>query len=170
MRPSEVIKTLAQAHSMVHSEVPPEGPQIIDFLDLHETTHQTESSVEIDKPIFQPFPHVLKFPQYEPFGVYEQVLYFRNNDSVARRIRVLPPDSPYFEVIGPRKPGSMKELDHSRIGPGMEVCFIVKFRPQEVKEYKVGLVCVTEREKFVVPVTLPDPTCRTRHAHPLRLI
>ena len=34
----------------------------------------------------------------------------------------------------------------------MEVCFIVKFRPQEVREYKVDLVCCTEREKFVVPV------------------
>ena len=59
-----------------------------------------------------------------------------------------------YYTLGVRgKPGSMKELDHSRIGPGMEVCFIVTFRPQEVKEYKVGLVCVTEREKFVVPVS-----------------
>ena len=153
MRPSEVIATLTQAGSLsAHPEVPPEGPQIVEFLDLHNTTTQTTSSVELDTPIFQPYPHILKFLQYEPFGVYEQTLFFRNNDSVSRRIRVMPPDSPYFEVIGPRSPGKMRELEHSKIGPGMEVCFIVRFRPQEVKDYKVDLVCVTEREKFLVPV------------------
>jgi hypothetical protein len=35
---------------------------------------------------------------------------------------------------------------------GMEVCFIVKFKPQEVREYHLDLVCSTEREKFIVPV------------------
>jgi hypothetical protein len=153
MRPSEVIATLTQGGlARSHPEIPPQGPQIVEFLDLQNTTTQTTSSVEIDKPIFQPYPHILKFPQYEPFGVYEQTLFFRNNDSVSRRIRVLPPDSPYFEVIGPRSPVDLSELQHSKIGPGMEVCFIVKFRPQEVKDYKVDLVCVTEREKFLVPV------------------
>jgi hypothetical protein len=34
----------------------------------------------------------------------------------------------------------------------MEVCFIVKFKPQEVREYYLDLVCSTEREKFIVPV------------------
>jgi len=155
MRPSEVIATLTQASlASSHPEVPPDGPQIVEFLDLQNTTTQTSCSVELDKPIFQPYPNLLKFPQYEPFGVYEQTLYFRNNDSVSRRIRVMPPDSPYFEVIGPRLPGKMRELEHSKIGPGMEVCFIVRFRPQEVKDYKVDLVCVTEREKFLVPVRL----------------
>jgi len=153
MRPSEVISTLTHGGlAQSHNETPPQGPQIVEFLDLQNTTTQTNSSVEVDKPIFQPYPHLLKFPQYEPFGVYEQTLFFRNNDSVSRRIRVLPPDSPYFEVIGPRSPVKMSELEHSKIGPGMEVCFIVKFRPQEVKDYKVNLVCVTEREKFLVPV------------------
>lgn len=34
----------------------------------------------------------------------------------------------------------------------MEVCFIVKFKPQEVRDYAYDLICVTEREKFIVPV------------------
>lgn len=159
LRPSEMLATLTQAGAQsAHPEVPQDGPQIVAFLDLHNTTTQTNSSVEVGRPIFQPYPQMLKFPQYEPFGVYEQTLFFRNNDSVSRRIRVLPPESPYFEVIGPRSPVGLKELEHSKIGPGMEVCFIVKFRPQEVKDYKVDLVCVTEREKFLVPVRpLPHP-------------
>ena len=36
--------------------------------------------------------------------------------------------------------------------PGMEVVFEVTFRPQEVREYSVDLVCCTEREKFIVQV------------------
>jgi len=154
LRPSEMVATLTQASApSAHPEVPSDGPQIVEFLDLSSTTTQTNSSVELDRPIFQPYPHVLKFPQYEPFGVYEQTLFFRNNDSVSRRIRVMPPESPFFEVIGPRSPVGLKELEHGKIGPGMEVVFIVKFRPQEVKDYKVELVCVTEREKFLVPVS-----------------
>ena len=35
---------------------------------------------------------------------------------------------------------------------GMEVCYILKFKPQEIKEYSMDLVCSTEREKFVVPL------------------
>jgi hydrocephalus-inducing protein len=47
----------------------------------------------------------------------------------------------------------------------MEVCFIVSFRPQEIREYSWDLVCSTERENFIVPLraigmrpllTLPD--------------
>ena len=153
VRPSQVIATLTSAGpSAAVPEVPQEGPKIVGFLDMANNTTQTNSAVEIDKPIFQPYPHIVKFPEYEPFGLYEQTLYFRNNDAVSRRIRVLPPDSPYFEIIGPRSPGKLKELKQSKIGPGMEVCFIVKFRPPEVKDYKVDLICVTEREKFIVPV------------------
>ena len=34
----------------------------------------------------------------------------------------------------------------------MEVCFILSFKPQEVRDYSWDLVCSTEREKFVVPI------------------
>jgi hydrocephalus-inducing protein len=158
MRPSEVIAMLTNGGNIgAHPEVPPDGPQIIDYLDLQDNTLQTKSTVELDKPLFQPYPTVVKFSQYEPFGTYEQVVYFRNNDSVSRRIKVLPPESPYFDVIGPRNPVKMKELEHSKISPGMEVCFIVRFRPQEVRDYKANLVCVTEREKFLIPVRCSTP-------------
>ena len=40
----------------------------------------------------------------------------------------------------------------SKVAPGMEVVFEVTFRPQEVREYSVDLVCCTEREKFIVQV------------------
>lgn len=34
----------------------------------------------------------------------------------------------------------------------MEVCYLVTFKPQEVRAYAAELVVVTEREKFIVPV------------------
>lgn len=34
----------------------------------------------------------------------------------------------------------------------MEVCYVVTFKPQEVRAYAAELVVVTEREKFIVPV------------------
>lgn len=34
----------------------------------------------------------------------------------------------------------------------MEVCYVVTFKPQEVRSYSAELVVVTEREKFIVPV------------------
>lgn len=34
----------------------------------------------------------------------------------------------------------------------MEVCYVVTFKPQEVRTYAAELVVVTEREKFIVPV------------------
>ena len=96
----------------------PDEPKIIDFLNLEDNTSQTTSSVDVNRPLFQAYPSVLTFGEYAAFGVYEQTLYFRNNDAVARRIRVLPPDSPYFEVIGPRSPVKMAELKQVR-GSGL---------------------------------------------------
>jgi hydrocephalus-inducing protein len=38
------------------------------------------------------------------------------------------------------------------VAPGMDVSFILKFVPEEKKDYSYNIVCVTEREKFLVPV------------------
>lgn len=58
-----------------------------------------------------------------------------------------------------------------KVAPGMEVCYVVTFKPQEVRAYSVELMVVTEREKFVVPVgalghravlDFPDQACFMR--------
>jgi len=43
---------------------------------------QVQSSVDVDQPLFQPFPPEVVFHSYEPFGVYQAVLRLRNNDKV----------------------------------------------------------------------------------------
>ena len=40
----------------------------------------------------------------------------------------------------------------SRVAPGMEVSYIVRFSPEAKIDYAYDLTIVTEREKFVVPI------------------
>jgi hydrocephalus-inducing protein len=60
-------------------------------------------------------------------------------------------ESPFFEVSAPRGPNG-ELLKQSKIAAGMEVCFIIKFKANEVRDYTYDLVCSTEREKFLVPI------------------
>ncbi len=41
---------------------------------------------------------------------------------------------------------------NSKVAPGMEVSFVVRFTPDSMKDYQCDLVCMTEREKFAIPL------------------
>ena len=73
----------------------------------------------VDEPLFQPYPMGMVFRDYEPFSTYEQTLYFRNNDNVARRIRIERPDSQYFEISAPRPNGKSGTLKNGKVAAGM---------------------------------------------------
>lgn len=100
---------------------------------------------------FQPFPAEVVFRDYQPFSQCEQTLYLRNNDSFARRIKILSPDSEFFRVV-PVRSKSIRGMADGKIAAGMEVQFTIKFMPHEQRVYTYDLVCVTEREKFVIPI------------------
>ncbi len=71
---------------------------------------------------------------------------------VARRIKLEPIDSPFFKLSVPMNRRGQPTTD-SRVAPGMEVFYTVTFLPRErQRDYNYDLVCVTEREKFIVPV------------------
>ena len=72
----------------------------VELLCLEDNTSQINSTVPIDVPLFKPTPSVVHFSGYEPFSTVTKTLRFRNGDYVARRIKVLPPKSPYFEISG----------------------------------------------------------------------
>jgi hydrocephalus-inducing protein len=40
----------------------------------------------------------------------------------------------------------------SRVAPGMEVSYVVRFSPEAKIDYSYDLIVVTEREKFIVPI------------------
>ncbi|XP_075692913.1 hydrocephalus-inducing protein homolog [Rhinoderma darwinii] len=120
-------------------------PRIIQMLDMSETTHQKFSSVDVEQALFQPFPSEIVFQNYIPCETYEVPLVLRNNDKVPRLVKVTQESSPYFQIISPN------DVCH-KVAPGMPATFHIRFTPEENKDYIHELVCITEREKFVVPI------------------
>ncbi|XP_052022456.1 hydrocephalus-inducing protein homolog [Apodemus sylvaticus] len=120
-------------------------PQIIELLDMGETTHQKFSRVDLDQALFQPFPSEIIFQNYSPCEVYEVPLVLRNNDKIPRMVKVVEESSPYFKIISP------KDIGH-KVAPGVPSVFRILFTPEENKDYAHMLTCITEREKFIVPV------------------
>jgi hypothetical protein len=75
----------------------------------------------------------------------------RNNDNVARRVKILQPESIFFKVVLNGKPGS-------KVAPGMFISYTLSFTPEELlSDYFCDLICCTEREKFVIPVKALGP-------------
>jgi hydrocephalus-inducing protein len=123
------------------------APYIIELLDIAEFTHHVDSIVSVGEPIFQPYPPEVAFQEYEPFETYSMTITFRNNDSVPRRMKVLPLSSRFFSVEALAVAGGT-----GRVAAGMELSYKVTFRPESKDDYECDMICVTEREKFVVKV------------------
>ena len=87
----------------------------MEFLNLEDNTAAVTSTVRLDEPLFQPHPSKVVFEGYEAFGHQQRVLCFRNNDSVNRRLKLLPLDSPHFAVSGPRSPHKLKPLKQTKV-------------------------------------------------------
>ncbi|KAG8523662.1 Hydrocephalus-inducing protein, partial [Galemys pyrenaicus] len=146
LTPSEFLKEmsltteqrLANTHFMYR-------PRIVELLDMGETTHQKFSRIDLDQALFQPFPSEIIFQNYTPSEVYEVPLVLRNNDKIPRMVKVIEESSPYFKVISP------KDTSH-KVAPGVPSTFRILFTPEENKDYAHMLTCVTEREKFIVPI------------------
>lgn len=60
-------------------------------------------------------------------------------------VKVIQKESPYFKIISPHNVGH-------KVGPGLPTTFKIQFVPEEKKDYCHELTCITEREKFLVPV------------------
>lgn len=148
--PSELVmerKQLGQVRASHDSPNP--YTKITGFLDIGQYSHHTDSLVAVNEPLFKPVPGVIAFADFEGLQTYDAVLTLRNQDCVARRVKVFPPDSGFFEVL----PGKGKSR-HSgdKVAPGMEVSYIIRFKPDARIDYSYDLVVITEREKFCVPI------------------
>ncbi|XP_067327017.1 hydrocephalus-inducing protein homolog [Anolis sagrei] len=120
-------------------------PRIVQLLDMSETSHQKFSSVDLDQSLFQPFPSEVIFQNFIPCEPYQVPLILRNNDKIPRLVKVVLESSPYFKVISPNDVCN-------KVAPGMPSTFHVLFIPEENKDYFHELTCITEREKFIVPI------------------
>ena len=120
-------------------------PRIIEFMDVAEFSNYKDTGISIDVPLFQPFPSEVRFQRYTVGETVSVPLVLRNVDKVPRRIKVMPSTSPYFSIDPP-------EDANAKIVPGYETVYMVHFTPEVYQDYADEIVCLTEREKFVVPV------------------
>ncbi|XP_030281249.1 hydrocephalus-inducing protein homolog isoform X1 [Sparus aurata] len=137
-----------EEHLANTNEVNP--PHILELFDTSKTIHHKLSSMDTDRPIFQPYPSELVFQNFTPALTYKLRLLLLNNHKVSQHVKLELQNSECFQVDGPKEAGS-------KVGPGMSATFIVSFSPQENKDYQHRLVFVTERERFEVPIRAIGP-------------
>ncbi|XP_053355859.1 hydrocephalus-inducing protein-like [Clarias gariepinus] len=124
--------------------------RILELLDVSETADHKFSAVDVDQPFFQPYPSEIVFQNYLPSETYEVPLVLRNNDKIPHLVKIVEDDSLYFKVVSP--------VDVcNKVAPGMTSTFTVLFTPQEKKDYSYRIICMTEREKFEVPIRAIGP-------------
>ncbi|NXK09844.1 HYDIN protein, partial [Herpetotheres cachinnans] len=120
-------------------------PQIIQLLDMSEASYHKFSDVDLEQSLFQPFPSEVVFQSYVPYEVYEVPVILRNKDKVPRLVKVTLESSPYFKLVS-------QDAVCRKVAPGMPSTFRIVFTPDENKDYFHQLICITEREKFIVPI------------------
>lgn len=125
-------------------------PTIISFLNLSSFSHHTDCVVPVGEPLFKPTPPLVAFVDFEGLQTYDATLSLRNQDNVARRVKVTPPDSSYFEVLPGR--GRKKSTAGDKVAPGMEISYTIRFKPEVRVNYCYDLLVVTEREEFTIPI------------------
>ncbi|EGR28756.1 hypothetical protein IMG5_169530, partial [Ichthyophthirius multifiliis] len=162
LTPSELVQKLLSGNILEDFY---KKPQIKKFLNLADYSIYTNTDIPIDEPLFEPIPHLIQFTDYEPLQLKEKIFRLRNKDKVARRVKILQPDSRLFQVIPVTqntssqysKNKAQQQYDQqtyvgNKIAPGMEACFVIKFSPEAKIDYQYELVVVTEREQFIVPI------------------
>ena len=116
--------------------------------------------MSVDEPIFQPEPYMIVFEDYEPLQILSKVLKLRNRDIVPRRVSIIHPENRLFQVfpyiknkngVGLAKQ-DQGESANTKVAPGMEVSYLIKFTPEAKVDISYDLVVITEREKFTVPI------------------
>jgi len=146
MTPSQYISSMSLTTEEKYAAIRKTKPaQIIEYFDMKKTTYQTETQVKVDEAVFQAFPSEIVFQNFSAKRTYQVPIQLRNNDKVPRSIQISRENGPFFSVTVP-------EESNSKIAPGMSFTIFVNFSPEVVKDYDHDLVCVSERERTVIPI------------------
>nr|XP_054509113.1 hydrocephalus-inducing protein homolog [Agelaius phoeniceus] len=90
-------------------------------------------------------PPVLVFQNFVAGEVSEMVLSLMNKDKMPRLVKVCMESCPYFQLACPR------DVYHM-VPAGASAPVRIRFSPDENKDYCHELVCITARERTVVPI------------------
>eukprot|EP00922_Rhytidocystis_sp_ex-Travisia-forbesii_P010524 GHVS01015412.1.p1 GENE.GHVS01015412.1~~GHVS01015412.1.p1 ORF type:complete len:404 (+),score=39.73 GHVS01015412.1:134-1345(+) len=141
----EKLRCLEDSHSSQHDQDRGVENRIVELLSIG----NTESTVALDVPIFAPRPSQVVFRNFEGLQTYTATLWLRNQDSVVRRVTVVPPDTTLFQV---KRNRAKSGANMDKVAPGMEISYTVSFMPQGKADQAYDLSIITERERFVVPI------------------
>lgn len=96
---------------------------------------------------FTASPPTVRFTEYAVGDVLTTSVSFTNATGLSRRIRVIPPTTPFFSVSLLKYPG-----DDGFVAPGMTCSVTVQFSPDSLADYDDALVVVSEQDEFRVPL------------------
>eukprot|EP00048_Salpingoeca_helianthica_P006582 m.100402 g.100402 ORF g.100402 m.100402 type:complete len:4697 (-) comp14058_c0_seq1:25-14115(-) len=144
LTPSEFMRVVGLDTAQYSEQVSEVRPAKILEL-LVDEEGQKDTGADINEPLFQPYPSEVRFQAYNAFETYELPLTFRNVDKIGRRIRLQALESPYFKIVAPPAAAG-------KVAPGMDITFKILFSPDDVKDYSEDLICLSDREKFAVPL------------------
>eukprot|EP00049_Salpingoeca_infusionum_P004740 m.82988 g.82988 ORF g.82988 m.82988 type:complete len:5086 (+) comp12709_c0_seq1:219-15476(+) len=146
LRPSEYMAQASLSTLEYLAQVPSAHvPRILELTISDDVTSIRDTTVDVDRPLFQPYPSSVRFQNYEPAQTYAVPVTFHNIDNVGRRVKVLPADSPYFRVVPPANA-------NTKVAPGVDLVYTIEFTPDTRADFECDLVCVTERERFSLPI------------------
>ncbi|KAI1235520.1 Hydrocephalus-inducing protein, partial [Lamprotornis superbus] len=120
-------------------------PQIVQPQHKHEMSHHKFSAAGLDHSSLQPFPEELVFQNYTPGEVCEMPVVLRNRDKVPLLVKVILESSPYFQLEIPND--ALR-----KVPPGLSMTVHILFTPGQNKDYFHQLLCITEKEEFIVPI------------------
>ncbi|XP_062355744.1 hydrocephalus-inducing protein homolog [Cinclus cinclus] len=95
--------------------------------------------------LLQVSPPEMVFQKFIAHEVSEMVLSLTNKDKSPRLVKVYMERSPYFELVCP------SDVRHI-ILPGTSSHVRIRFTPDETENYSHELVCLTARDRIVVPI------------------
>ncbi|XP_077642562.1 hydrocephalus-inducing protein homolog [Lonchura striata] len=103
------------------------------------------SPVPPKQSLLQVSPPEMVFQNVTPHEVSEMAVSFTNKDKIPRMVKVCMESSPYFQLACPS--------DAYHIVPTYATARVrIRFTPDETKDYSHELVCITAKERIVVPI------------------
>ncbi|XP_041265558.1 hydrocephalus-inducing protein homolog, partial [Onychostruthus taczanowskii] len=95
--------------------------------------------------LLQISPPEVIFQNFDTHDVSEMTVSLMNVDKFPHAVKVCMERSPYFQLTGSNDA-------YRLLLPGASALVCIRFTPEENKDYSHELVCVTERERIVVPI------------------
>ncbi|XP_059716773.1 hydrocephalus-inducing protein homolog isoform X2 [Haemorhous mexicanus] len=119
-------------------------PRIGPCIDMSETGQKLPSAAP-KQSLFQISPPEVVFQNFDACDVCEMTLSLMNKDKFLQVVKVSMESSPYFQL-------TCSSDAYRVVPPGTSAPVRIRFTPNKNKDYSHELICITARERIVVPI------------------